>query len=1038
MALLARPDHIFEANFFNTDDGPVWTDLTSYVELQEGIAAGKRRQNVFDNVAPATFSIFLDNSAGTFNNDKVTSPYCGLVNLDVPVRFRLRWPNCPSATNNMLSDVQSNASDQSKFTVDQGSIDIDTATPSSGQTSDIIWTTGALGAAGASVITGVGPARSPDDHPIYVLPNTTYSARVQVKDDANGTGITFQVSARIRWYDATGNIISDTSSTATTLTTSYQAITVSGTSPSNAVTARLGVFNETVVGPATAAITFDGSDVQTQHWGTSMPITVPQSVDVSDVIIVVVRANANVTINTPTGWTLKSQWSDTTASKGKTAVFFKIATATDIGKTYRFTTSAACGFQVFITCYDGTDYTTPIHQYATGTESTFRTTHTTPSVTTTLANCWIVQVAFDTSSTTTLWGAPGSYNIRNLGYRTGGNSPTGCIADNGTAVGTGTYGAGVFTANSSSKYASMVTLALAPATGTGPGTVTLQIGAWELVQGSLTSWTQGGTWASKFTGQVDSWTETFSGDLVLMDVKATDRQKILTTINIGSAVYETIRAAGSGPVAYYKLDESSSGTGTTQEAGNYAHISQDTLKQKQFGTGGVINWGQGVGPVIDGTAAVMFAPADNYNNGIGLSTVLTNPIVASDAVTLVTFWNSAMSDSNYHMLIRMQDATNGANPRCQLQIQARPTAGGAAMIANALITSEAATYQALATKATSYYDGKTHCLVATFQLLGGQLISTMFIDGVQQAQATLACPLAQFPTLSIMSVGCGGSTAYLGSGTYSHAAVFNDSLDPSDIADINTAGTTAFAGDTVDQRIGRLCDWENQVGLDLDTSATVLARHMPDDKTLQSAIQLAALSEGGTAYVDGDGNVAFKSRVDKESTASPLITVAASRVDPSSFAKITDDALLVNRVLVKRLDTQVVSTFLDVPSRDVHGTYEKPFDTLLSNNDDATSFGTYVLAFYSEPKPRCDQVVIEGLILQDWPDVLQIDMWQVLRITGLPTTEQSTTLDFFIEGWQLDLNEDSWKLTFDTSTAIPFGILNDATRGVCGASVVGW
>src|ERR1035438_7017810 len=108
-SLLARPDHIFEANFTNTDDGPVWTDLTSYVEVQEGIVAGKRRQNVFDNVAPATFSIALDNSAGTFNNDKTTAPYFGLVNLDVPVRFRLRWPNCPSATNNMLFDVQSNA-----------------------------------------------------------------------------------------------------------------------------------------------------------------------------------------------------------------------------------------------------------------------------------------------------------------------------------------------------------------------------------------------------------------------------------------------------------------------------------------------------------------------------------------------------------------------------------------------------------------------------------------------------------------------------------------------------------------------------------------------------------------------------------------------------------------------------------------------------------------------------------------------------------------------------------------------------------------
>jgi hypothetical protein len=1032
VAVLPQPDHIVEANFFNTDDGPVWTNLTDYVEISEGLKAGKRRQNVFDDVAPATFAVYLDNSLGTFNNDKSTSPFVGMVNLDVPVRFRLRWPNCPSTTANMLGDTQSAGTNANAFTADQGTIDEDTATPPTGQTSDIIWSTGILDQVGVGVYTGVGPSRVPDDNPIYVKPNTAYNGRMLVKDDANGTGISFAVKGRIRWFDIDGIYISDSdSSSSTTLTTSYQTITVSGTSPANAHSARLGVVSQTIVAPSVRAISYNGNDANMNYYGSTLGIHIPDNAEVGDFVLAWVRTNnISVTVATPTGWTAKTNWADT---RGKTWIFYRVVTATDPGKRYQFATSSNCGWEIWLTGYSGVHPTTLIHQFATATDSTFRTTHTTPNVTTTIASCWIVQAAFDVSSTTTSWGAPFGYNIRKDVYRTGGNSPTGIVADNGTAVVAGTYGSGVFTANASSKYASMCTLALAPATGTGPGTVTVQFGKMELVAGSLGTWAQGGHWESKFTGLVDSWQETFSGDLTLTEVMATDRQKQLTTITIGSAVYETIRSLA--PIAYYKLDESSSGTSTTQEAGNSADVVQGTLAQKQYGTGGSLDWGQGVGPAIDGASAIIMNAGADVSNGVGLYGVLRNPVVNGNEVTLMTFWNSSSAMSGAQAIVRLHDATNGANLRCCLQIKG---ATGSNIVADALVASEAASYYIAATKSAQYFDGKTHLLAATFQLLGGQLISTLFIDGVQQAQGTVSCPLSQFPTLSVMGVGCGGSAAYLTAGTYSHMAVFDSSLNPSDIANINTAGTTAFAGDTIDQRIGRLNGWEGQGGLSLDATDTVCSRHMPDSQTLLAANQQAARSEGGTVYISGNGDVTFKSRIDKESTATPLITVTAQEVDSASFAKMTDDALLVNKPNVKRLDTQVITSLIDVVSKSLHGVHSKDFDTILSSNDDALNYATYVLAFYSQPKPRCDQVKLEALLMQDWANVLLIDMWQIIRISGLPATEQVTTLDLFIEGWEIDINQDSWSIVFDTSIAIPFGILNDATRGVCGAAVVGW
>jgi hypothetical protein len=289
----------------------------------------------------------------------------------------------------------------------------------------------------------------------------------------------------------------------------------------------------------------------------------------------------------------------------------------------------------------------------------------------------------------------------------------------------------------------------------------------------------------------------------------------------------------------------------------------------------------------------------------------------------------------------------------------------------------------------------------------------------------------------MLSVANAGNSANLHAATFSHAAVFPYALDAGTIGDIYTSGTTAFAGDTVDQRIGRLAQWEGQQGLDLDQSATVVDRHMPDDQTLQAAMQQAARSEGGTFYINGEGNLAFRSRVIKEANGIPLITVVAQQVSPD-MQKVTDDELLVNKPVIKRLATGVTTTVLDAVSQDQNGTYEKDVDTILQSDQDAVNYATYLMSSYSDPKSRCDTLTVEAYLLQDWANVLKIDMWQIVRITDMPDTEQDDTLDLFIEGWEFDIDQDSFKIIFDTSVAIPFAILGDPGRGVCGSSVVGW
>ncbi|MGH7238761.1 MAG: hypothetical protein ACREHG_01715, partial [Candidatus Saccharimonadales bacterium] len=227
MTLLTRPDTIFEANFYNTEDGASWTNLSDYVELQEGISISRRRQVIFDEVSSGSFAVTLDNSLGTFNNERSDLEFTGLINIDVPVRYRARWPRVPTDSINMLTDTQATSATDDDFFAEQGGLDLETSAPPTGQDQAIIWNTGVLATTSARVLTGDFYSRSADDDlPMYVEPSTEYTASAKVKDDTSGTGITFKVSARILWYDKTGQLISESTGSLVTLTTSYQTVSV--------------------------------------------------------------------------------------------------------------------------------------------------------------------------------------------------------------------------------------------------------------------------------------------------------------------------------------------------------------------------------------------------------------------------------------------------------------------------------------------------------------------------------------------------------------------------------------------------------------------------------------------------------------------------------------------------------------------------------------------------------------------------------------------------------------------------------------------
>jgi hypothetical protein len=1027
---IARPDLVFEANFFDTSDGNSWMDLSSYIELNQGINVSRRRQLIFDEVSAGSLGLYLDNSAGTFNNDKVGNVLLGLIDIDVPVRLRARWPNVPSGTVNMLSDSESTAGDTNWFTAEMGTMDVETVTPPAGQTTAMIWYTGVLPTTGVNLLTGDVPSRSADDLlPMYVAGNTQYTAGMQVKDDAAGVGISFQVSASICWYDYTGQLISESIGTPVTLTTSYQAVSVTATSPANATTARMSLINQTIVNPAAAAFALTGIDGNQVNNGSQQArLTIPITANVGDYALAYHKSNKATTFSTPAGWTVIDAFND---GRGTTQVCGKFLTAADIGNPVFWTTATRGINWTSILCtFSGANTAATVNAHSTKSETVLGVNHVTNTVVTTAANSLIVSFCGDTSSTSYSWNTPAGETTVNQVFGHGGNATTGTVTYKVSGV-VGTYGGITFTSSTKSQYCGMSTVAIKPAVGTGPGSVQVTAGAWQFVQGaSLPAWAQGGHWKMMHTGLTDSWSKSFAGDLSLMYVQSTDSSKTLNAGTVGSAISETILTAI--PLAYYMLDES--GDTLTTRAANSSIFPQAPMAAYQVGAGGTLTWGQGVGPAVDNQAAVVVTKASRAA-GLQLKTNLTTPVAESDSVTLLCTFNSSDADvSGPLSVMKLVNAGAGSTQFAYCQLWGT---SGASFSAQVALTGENVSYGTTATQAFNRFDGKTHFLAGVFQLANGTLTATLYIDGFQAATNTVACPLSVFPHMDTLGLASGFPSAQLANGTYSHAAVFNYPLDSDTINDIWVAGTTAYAGETVDQRIGRIGDWSGIDFLTLDSSLTVCDRHMPATQSVLSAVQQAARTDGGTSYVADDGSATFKSRANKEATFTPWLTIDTRYIDPA-LSEVTDDQLLVNQVVVSRLGANTTNTTNSIPSQTIHGIYSKPIETIMANAQDAQYCGDYYIAFYSTPTQRCDQVVIDGLFPNLWATLLAYDMWNIIHITGMPAIEQLSTLDLYVEGWAISISPESWQYTFDTSSAIPFAVVNDAVRDIVGNVVVAW
>jgi len=191
---------------------------------------------------------------------------------------------------------------------------------------------------------------------------------------------------------------------------------------------------------------------------TSATVTVPASVQAGDRMVLLMTSNSStVTYGDPAGWTLV----DSGATPGvSTRVYAKAATAADAGSAVTVTASAINKMDLRLAAYANAG---AVSAHALAFDTTAQTSHTTPTVTVTGTDSWVLSYWADKSSSTTAWTAPAGQTVRGITIGTGTGRVTSLLTDGNGPVPAGTAGGLSASTDLAGTKATMVTIVLAPA-----------------------------------------------------------------------------------------------------------------------------------------------------------------------------------------------------------------------------------------------------------------------------------------------------------------------------------------------------------------------------------------------------------------------------------------------------------------------------------------------------------------------------------------------------------------------------------------------
>jgi PKD repeat protein len=200
------------------------------------------------------------------------------------------------------------------------------------------------------------------------------------------------------------------------------------------------------------------TDANARSWTVEVPATTLPG----DGLVLVATVNSVSTpLSAPGGVPGWAKLTSATTRSSITTVWQRVGQSGDAGQTVTFTAPSTVKVNIALLVYRGTDATAPVAAFADATETTSRTTHTTPEMTVPNDASRVVSVWSDKSSATTTIAAPTGQTKRALLCGTAGGHLCTLVTDGGGAVAGGTVVGGLTaTADAASPADTMWTIIL--------------------------------------------------------------------------------------------------------------------------------------------------------------------------------------------------------------------------------------------------------------------------------------------------------------------------------------------------------------------------------------------------------------------------------------------------------------------------------------------------------------------------------------------------------------------------------------------------
>ena len=192
----------------------------------------------------------------------------------------------------------------------------------------------------------------------------------------------------------------------------------------------------------------------------SETVTVPSSVTTGDAMVLVATGVTTGALTAPTGWTQVATQPNTVTS---TAVWSRVATASDLGSSVKVTFPATVKGSVQLAAYSGTSASSPVAAVATAATHTNATVATTPALAIPATGDWLLSYWAAKSSAVTAWTSPPAATARNAAIGTGGGQISSLLSDSAGPVAAGT--AGGLNASTDQQFSASATVSLALAPG---------------------------------------------------------------------------------------------------------------------------------------------------------------------------------------------------------------------------------------------------------------------------------------------------------------------------------------------------------------------------------------------------------------------------------------------------------------------------------------------------------------------------------------------------------------------------------------------